>query len=132
MDAVTSLINMYFICIDKTILETKQVKHDLDDVVEFVSLLFAGQFEDSRVTRHDIKFRMVVAEHRKELSKMANYLSEIERVAMEREAWGEARGIVRTAIECGLNKNSVITMLLNKLDIPVEQAEEYYEEFSNC
>jgi len=135
MDAVTGLINMYFICIDKTILETKQVKYDLDDVVEFVSLLFAGQFDDSRVTRHDIKFRMIIAEHRKELSKMANYLSEIERVAMESEARGkvkwEARGIIRTAIECGLNRNGVITMLLNKLDIPVEQAEEYYEEFSN-
>jgi len=51
MDAATYLINMYFICIDKTILETKQVGYNLDDVVEFVSLLFAGQFENSRYAR---------------------------------------------------------------------------------
>jgi len=70
---------------------------------------------------------------------MANYLSEIERVAMESEArgkvkWearGEARGIIRAELRHGVRKNEIVTMLINELNIPVEQAEEYYEEFSN-
>jgi len=66
---------------------------------------------------------------------MANYLSEIERVAMESEAQGEirreTRGIIRAGLRHGVRKNEIVTMLINELNIPVEQAEEYYEEFSN-
>lgn len=42
MDAVTDLLNIYLVCIDKSIFESKVVEDGLEPVVEFVSLLFSG------------------------------------------------------------------------------------------
>lgn len=143
MDAVTGLLHMYLICIDKTILKSKDVKEGLDSVVEFISLLFAGKFNDSRMKAHDIKFRGVVDKHGKELENMAGYYSEVEdMVRAERaigeaagkaigEATGKAIGIIEMAVEYHEDKNITIKRLAGKLDLTLKEAEEIYDKYSN-
>lgn len=147
MDKVTDLLNIYLICIDKRILADKSVVDNLDPVVEFVSLLFAGQFDDDRMKNHDIGFESVITNHGKELKEMANYYSEIEEIVAkevdkaeargeargkaEGEAEGEARGIIKMALKFGKDRGFVIESLTKELNISISKAEEYYEIFSN-
>ena len=55
-------------------------------------MLFAGKFNDSRMEKHDIKFRGVVDKHGKELEDMAGYYSEVEDMVRVERARGEAAG----------------------------------------
>ena len=63
MHSVTDLLNIYFVCIDKSILESRTVKNGLEPVVEYVSLLFAGQFGDSWILSHCTKFTAAMAKY---------------------------------------------------------------------
>ena len=76
-------LNIYLICVDKSILESRSVEDNLEPVVEFISLLFAGQFKDSRLKKHDIEFKGVADKYGEELEDMAKYYSEVEEIVAE-------------------------------------------------
>lgn len=98
-------------------------------------MLFAGKFNDSRMEKHDIKFRGVVDKHGKELEDMAGYYSDVEdMVRAERaigEAAGKAIGIIEMAVEYHEDKNITIKRLAGKLDLTLKEAEEIYDKYSN-
>lgn len=139
MNAVTDLLNIYFVCIDKSILESKTVKNGLEPVVEYVSLLFAGQFGDSRLMKYDTKFDTVIAKYGEELKTMSGYYSEVEEiVAREVEAaaargradgkdMGIALGKIETLVEEGYSDEEIIVRLVNARNNPLtaEEAMEY-------
>ncbi len=65
---------------------------------------------------------------------MARYYSEVEEmVAKEASlaaAAGEARGLIKMALEFGKDRGFIIGNLTRNLDITTQKAEEYYEMFS--
>ena len=75
-------MNIYFICIDKDIVNDSDADIVLQGITEYISLMFAGKFQDSRLREHDYAFDDVVAMYGKELTEMSSYISE---VAEERE-----------------------------------------------
>ncbi len=135
-------LNIYLICVDKSILESRSVEDNLEPVVEFISLLFAGQFKDSRLKKHDIEFKGVADKYGEELEDMAKYYSEVEEIVAEEAARaaaeaaakaaaeGKAEGIINMSLEFGKDKGFIIGSLTKKLNIPIEEAEEYYKMFS--
>ena len=119
MNAVTDLLNIYFVCIDNSILESKTVKNGLEPVVEYVSLLFAGQFGDSRLMKYDTKFDTVIAKYGEELKTMSGYYSEVEEIVAREAEAAAARG--RADGEMNIIKN----LLLNGM------SEEEIEKFAD-
>ncbi len=138
MDAVTDLLNIYLVCIDKSILGSKEVEDGLEPVVEFVSLLFSGQFDDCRLKKHDIGFQKVTDKYGEELESMARYYSEVEEIvakeasfaASEGETRGEAKGLIKMALEFGKDRGFIIESLTRNLNVTTQKAEEYYKMFS--
>jgi hypothetical protein len=134
MNTVTDLLNIYLICIDKSILESRIIDDNLEPVVEFISLLFAGLFKDSRLKKHDIEFKGVADKYGEELEDMAKYYSEVEEIVAEEAARaaaeGKAEGIINMSLEFGKDKGFIIGSLTKKLNISTEKAEEYYKMFS--
>lgn len=107
LDTVTYMMNIYFICIDKDIVNNSDAVIDLQGITEYISLMFAGKFQDSRLREHDYAFDNVVAMYGKELSEMSSYISE---VAEERaEAREEGREEGREEAE-----NRIILNMYNK------------------
>ena len=107
LDTVTYMMNIYFICIDKDIVNNSDAVIDLQGITEYISLMFAGKFQDSRLREHDYAFDNVVAMYGKELSEMSSYISE---VAEERaEAREEGREEGREKAE-----NRIILNMYNK------------------
>lgn len=94
MDTVTELLNLYFICIDKDILSKKIIGDGLEAVVEFISLMFAGRFEDKRFKKHGIEFDLMNSKNKKEMEDMAAYFSEVaeERAEAREEGYEEGYG----------------------------------------
>ena len=121
-DTVTKLMNIYFICIDKDIVNNSDAVINLHGVTEYISLMFAGKFQDSRLREPDYAFDDVVAMYGKELSEMSSYISE---VAEERaEAHEEDRKEGRKEIEkrivlnmCSKGYNAEIIAELCEVDL---------------
>lgn len=93
LDTVTNMMNIYFICIDKDIVNNSNAVIDLQGITEYISLMFAGRFQDSRLHEHDYAFDDVVAMYGKELSEMSSYISEVaeERAEAREEGLEEGR-----------------------------------------
>lgn len=91
------------------------IKH-VHEVLEFMSVITGDhRYEDSWNNFH------------KEGSvTMCEFL---DRIVMESEARGEARGIINFALELGYSSDEVISTLQKKLKIKTEQAEEYLKRF---
>ena len=85
-------MNIYFICIDKDIVNNSDAVIDLEGITEYISLMFAGKFQDSRLREHDYAFDDVVAMYGKELSKMSSYISEVAEERAEAHEEGRKEG----------------------------------------
>ena len=137
MDKVTDLLNIYLICIDKSILETKEVEDGLDDAVEFISLLFAGKFNDNRMDSHDIKFQNVVKTYGEEIKSMAKYYSDVDRMVMAGEARGRAEGraegevfgVIRAFLNLGYDKSEIISTVAKEFSLTSDAAANYLTEY---
>ncbi len=92
LDTVTNMMNIYFICIDKDIVNNSDAVIDLEGITEYISLMFAGKFQDSRLREHDYAFDDVVAMYGKELSKMSSYISEVAEERAEAHEEGRKEG----------------------------------------
>ncbi|MCI8749703.1 MAG: hypothetical protein HFH67_17925 [Lachnospiraceae bacterium] len=92
LDTVTNLMNIYFICIDKDIVNNSDAVINLQGITEYISLMFAGKFQDSRLREHDYAFDDVVAMYGKELAEMSSYMSEVAEERAEARAEGREEG----------------------------------------
>lgn len=123
------MLNIYIICIDSSVLSKGTVKEDLESVVEFISLLFAGKFNDNRLRKYDVEFEYVVKKHEKELTDMAKYYSDVEKIVAESETKGRVEGrvygIIDMCLEDGYNDEMIISKLQKKLGIDLTKAKEY-------
>lgn len=93
LDTVTNMMNIYFICIDKNIVNNSDAVINLDGITEYISLMFAGKFQDKKLKVHDYAFNMIVNKYRKELTDMAEYISEIAEERAEAREEGRKEGI---------------------------------------
>lgn len=92
LDSVSGMMNLYFICIDKDVVNNKEAIINSDGIMEYLSLLFAGKFQDERLKKHDSAFDGIMRRYGKELNDMANYMSEIEEERAEARAEGREEG----------------------------------------
>lgn len=92
LDSITDMVNLYFICIDKSIINNKKADINSNGIVEYLSLLFAGMFQDWRIRKHDTAFDDILHRYGKELEDMTNYISEIEEEKAESREEGRLEG----------------------------------------
>lgn len=50
-------------------------------------------------------------------------------IAKDSKAEGKAEGIIETGLDCGLSKNDILERLQQKLNIPIQTAQEYFNMF---
>lgn len=122
LDTVTKLMNIYFICIDKDIVNDSDADIVLQGITEYISLMFAGKFQDSRLREHDYAFDDVVAMYGKELSEMSSYISEVaeERAEAREEDRKEGRKEIEKRIVlnmCSKGYNAEIIAELCEVDL---------------
>ncbi|MCI9077598.1 MAG: hypothetical protein HFH68_01570 [Lachnospiraceae bacterium] len=138
MDEITQMFNIFFICIDESVLVKKEVVDGLEAILEFLSLMFAGQFYDKRFEQnHDVKFKSVVDKHKKEMMEMAAYLTEIERERVESEKRGEERGekrgkllgTVNTLFLLKWSVDDTIAFIEKEYNLTEEQARGYIKNY---
>lgn len=111
------LMRIVFLYIDKSILESKMVKDGYDAAVEYVSLMFAGALQDSRMKTKYVSFWDSGLE--KEVLAMNSGLTNLERGRLEGRAEGKAEGkaegiiegiviLIESLLECGMNISNAV------------------------